>query len=169
MQLLTTVEENARSEAQRQLRNAWGAWVGTYPWRHYATLTDSNSNSPRSLVNHSKAFVRRLESRGGGRVDYIAIVEGAHRGFPHLHMLLNGTERLTTREIQRQWRLGLSEIRRYNPARAAAYYLVKELGRSYHDPDLFDFRLPRPAGAEPSHPDSAGRRAGSNRAFRPKD
>ena len=143
MQCFTTAEDSARRAARRIVRDAWGAWIEKYPWRHYVTLTDRYANSPRSLLNQGKAFIRRLESRGRGRVDYVAVVEGSRHGFPHLHMLLNGTERLTTCEIQRQWRLGFSEIRRYNAARAAAYYIVKELGRSDHDPDLFDFRLAR--------------------------
>lgn len=142
MQFWTNPEEAAQREERRRVRNAWGAWIATYPWRHYATLTDRHANPPRSLLNHGKAFVRRLESRGGCRVYYVAVVEGASRGFPHLHMLLYGAERLTTRAIQREWGLGISEIRRYDPELAAAAYLMKEIGRPHHDHDLFDFRLP---------------------------
>jgi hypothetical protein len=81
-------------------------------------------------------------------VDYFLIVEGARRGFPHLHALLLGTDFLTVKEIERAWRLGFTSIRRYDPTRGAHDYVVKELAQVDFDPDLWMFRPPPEPGQE---------------------
>ena len=119
------------------------AWLSRCVWRHYATLTDSYISSPASLLRHGQKFLRRLESKARGRVDYFLIVEGARQDFPHIHVLMRGTDSLTVREIERQWHLGLTCVRRFDPARGAASYVAKELAHADFDPDLYDMRLPR--------------------------
>jgi len=120
-----------------------GNWLKSYAWRHYATLTDDCGNSAASLRRQGTRFVRRLATKARRRVDYFLIVEGASRGFPHLHALLLGTDSLTQREIERQWRPGWSCVRRFDPARGAADYVTKELAYVDFDTDLYDFQFPR--------------------------
>lgn len=148
----------ARQAELRRYRDGMAAWLSRCLWRHYATLTDDCGNSPASLLRQGLRFVRRLESRARGRVDYFLIVEGAGRDFPHLHALLLGTDSLTVREIERQWRLGVTSVRRFDPTRGAASYVAKELAHADFDPDLYDIRLPPGPGEERRRTRSRSRR-----------
>jgi hypothetical protein len=91
-------------------------------------------------------------------VDYFLIVEGARRGFPHLHALLIGTDSLTVKEIERQWPLGLTCVRRYDCTRGAAAYVVKELAHGDFDPDLWEIHLPQEPGEKHTKRRSRSRR-----------
>ena len=157
--LRASVEAAAARRAElRRYRDAMGTWLSSYVWRHYATLTDDWGNSPASLLREGQRFIRRLDSKARRRVDYFIIVEGANRGFPHLHALVLGTDSLTAREIQRQWRLGWSCVRRFDPARGAADYVAKELAYVDFDPDLYDFRFTQVPGARTRRGRSRSRR-----------
>jgi hypothetical protein len=139
-------------------RDEMAEWLSRCVWRHYATLTDSYGNSPAGLLRQGQRFVRRLTSKAGCRVDYFLITEGASSGFPHLHALLLGTDSLTVREIQREWRLGLTCVRRYDPTRGAASYVAKELAHADFDPDLWEFSLPPESGEQPRRRSRSRRR-----------
>jgi hypothetical protein len=128
------------------------------PWWHYATLTDDYGHSPASLLRQGLVFVRRLETKARRRVDYFLIVEGARRGFPHLHALLFGTDSLTVRQVEQQWRLGFTSVRRFDPTRGAAGYVVKELAHADFEPDLYEIQLPPEPGEECARSRSRSRR-----------
>jgi hypothetical protein len=135
----------ARQVELRRYRDSMAVWLSGCTWRHYAVLTDAFGHSAACLLRQGRRFVRRLESKARCRVDFFLIVEGAHRD-PHLHVLLRGTDSLTVSEIEREWRLGWTCVRRFNPERGAASYVAKELAHAEFDTDLYDIRVPREPG-----------------------
>ena len=113
------------------LRRNWGAFVAQFSWAHYLSLTVNTPCTATALLSlFRRRFVRNLERDAQRKISYFVAVEGEVAGFTHCHALIDGSRLLTVQRLQDHWPFGFSSVRRYNPKRGAASYVVKEFGRS---------------------------------------
>lgn len=131
----------AAADAAR-LREEWTRHLAQYEWDHYCTLTSEPTVADRLRREFVNGFVRRLARATQGPVPWFYTLERGAAGTAHMHALIAGTHRLTLEQVQRAWRLGFAQVRRYDPARGAAYYLTKRLDTAAADYDVSS-RLPR--------------------------
>ena len=119
----------------RILQEAWGEWVGNRDWSHVVTLTTARRFSRERL---RKAFVeewiRYAAKAAQQRVPYFFSIEGGTLGDQaHVHALVAGTAKLERPRLVEAWRHGRAQVDVYDPARAAAYYFAKEIGKAALD------------------------------------
>jgi hypothetical protein len=114
-----------------ELRGTWGGWLSRFPWHHFATLTYRVGlvvpGCPQRLFNK---WTRHLERRCQKPVQSVVVIEqGSFGGLIHQHALLHGTADLNTEALEKSWLNGYAHVRRYDPAKGAAYYLTKSVCR----------------------------------------
>jgi hypothetical protein len=94
-------------------------------WTHVATLTFRLDANEHLAACRFEAFVRRLEQRGQGRVDYLAV---AARHAPwskaHVHALLAAPPSLTVEAIREAWLSGRQQVKLFDPLRGARQYVA---------------------------------------------
>ena len=110
------------------LRSGWGDFLERFHWSHFGTLTFRQERSQQSAVRDFRRWVRRVEQRSGGRVDWMFAVEPTYTGAAHVHCLLNTTKETTVEKLRDAWQAGFSKIVRYDRARGARHYLMKNVG-----------------------------------------
>jgi hypothetical protein len=126
------------------LRRAWGDDLAGYEWHHFVSLTTrAPVPVPRLLREFEQRWVRKLARAAQRPLAWFLAIEGTAAGWPHLHALIYGTRGLAVRQLERAWPLGNTRVYVYDPARGAAWYVVKHLAR---DPDGVEMstRWPRP-------------------------
>lgn len=113
-----------------ELVQAYADWMKVREWHHFVTLTFNAEVSPRSAEQYiGNTFVRHLERVSQQRVDYYGSVErGPMNDRPHAHLLLGGTQGLTSDAIRGSWRRGWASVGRYDPTQNAVWYSGKSLG-----------------------------------------
>ena len=127
----------------RRRRIAWAEFLQQFEWSHFATLTTRTPITADRLTGEFKqGFIRRLAWIAQRPIPWFCALEyGVERSAPHLHALIANTSSITTDELQRAWKLGNTRITIYDPGRAAAFYVSKQLLDS---PDNFDLSTRRP-------------------------
>ena len=125
----------------QQLTEAWEEFLGWFEWHHAITLTTRWAYSRYALSKEMQhGFARRLAKMTQGKVGWFYSMEDRVGGYPHLHALLGGTSHLTTTQVQRAWKSGMSRVRvlraeSLTDSSAAVRYAVKHIGRipAHHD------------------------------------
>ena len=120
------------------LASEWGQFLDGFDSSHYLTLTSRSQRTPEQLMTDFKKYIRSLERVAQNAVYWFVAGEEAIGGWGHLHALTAGTGSLRTKTLERQWRSGFSRARRFDPARGAAYYVVKEVGSKSKMLDWYD-------------------------------
>jgi hypothetical protein len=122
--------------------SAWRQLLGERQWDHFATLTSKRPASVHKFQQEFERFVRGLSLICQGPVPYAAAVESAGNGLSiHLHCLLGGSAKVRVESIRRLWRLGHSQVSRFQPNRRTVEYMGKG---GFDDPETFFWskRLP---------------------------
>lgn len=127
-------------EAVLTVRDAWSGMVGGRSSSHCATFTACGSMSSGALRRAFLRWVRRVEKAFGTPLSWFFVVERPRSGPRHLHALIGGAELVTIRGLRSCWsvKVGISDVRVYDPARGAASYVCKVIPRSDDDYDLSD-------------------------------
>lgn len=107
-------------------RDAYALFLRSIDWNHFATFTAATRFDDR-LERALLQTIRRLERVAQGPVHVFWVREVGSLGTPHIHALLKGTERVPLARIVGAWQLGRADVRAYDPAGGAAYYLTKSL------------------------------------------
>lgn len=118
-----------------QLKAAWGAHLGRYPWTHFATLTFSQESVQDYARRQFLSFVRRVE-RDAGPTYWFYGTEFGKLGRMHLHALLGRTELMTRDELQEHWPCGFSRFLPYDSQLGAAHYVSKYITKDLADYDV---------------------------------
>ncbi len=148
-----------------RLRAEWAKWIRPYAWTHWVTLTTGarstrvlkqlpsgrrvtvwkRSPAPtlsteRLVMAFGEEFIRYLEKVSQSRVYFAFTVEGGALGDrPHLHAVLLVGAAVAPARLARAWRNGRATVERYDPDRAAVWYMLKEMGGRVLD---YGVRLP---------------------------
>ena len=128
---------------RRQLVQAWGQWLSTFPWDHYLTLTFRGEVTVGPARFHFRRLVRRIEQRSQQAVYWFMAVEIGAGGRVHIHALFGQTERLAPDAIAEAWDRGRSEVARYDDRKGAAYYVSKAITSDCVDYDISPPRVDR--------------------------
>lgn len=117
-------------ELSMRARSAWGEWLGeAYLWHHFATFTFVWGPGPERAVQELRRWIRKVERLAQGPVGCFYVAErGEATGQLHLHVLLVGTQRLSSHMLERSWRHGRSEVSVYDSHLAGSYYVTKDVG-----------------------------------------
>ncbi len=124
------------------LRRAWAEFLGRLNWSHFATLTSRFEATPDHLLRECPVYVRRLERMTQGPAYWFAAVEGGAAGRSHLHVLLGATERLRRAQLEKHWRLGVTDFARFDVAHHPRY-VVKQLGAGIDAGERYAMKFPR--------------------------
>lgn len=120
---------DSKAEKDRiQLGREWGAFLDRSEWSYFSTLTFKRSTTGEYAARQFLRWIRRLETVGRSRVDWVYFVERSPAGTVHLHALSRAPVGLTTDELDFQWTAGWSDHSKYERCRGAASYIAKELG-----------------------------------------
>jgi hypothetical protein len=121
-------------------------FLDDFAWDHFVTLTTRRPLSNERIAHIFKdRFIRKLAFAAGGPIPYFYVVEGGWStgGYPHVHALISGSKAISNNGVRRVWREGISDARRYEPARGAAYYVTQEIMSSPDDYNLSKRMPPR--------------------------
>ena len=127
--------EQARIQLRPSVRKAWGDWVASMPWTHFATLTFANESSEARAKREFGRWIRWLEQRSRHPVGYVLAIERGRGGWLHLHALVDCDD-LSAATLRLTWHAGRSDVRDYDPKLAAAHYVTKEIAGSVIDYDV---------------------------------
>jgi hypothetical protein len=119
-----------------RVQRAWAEWLAQRDWHHYVSVSLPEGCSGQSAWRAFLGGVRRLESYGCRRINWLCAVEHGPSGqLPHFDALVSGTGRLDVAEVHRAWRRfsRIVHVRRYDAARGAVGYIAKEAGLEYGD------------------------------------
>ena len=108
-----------------RLPHAWGAYIRQFAWDHVATLTFRFGRPGGAIRELHDRWLRRLARNAQHSIPAFYGLERGTGGRLHLHVLTAGTAALTLAELRQAWKAGVSEVKRYDPARGAAWYVTK--------------------------------------------
>ncbi len=124
-----TKDETAR-------REALGRMLEAAEWPHVVTLTTKEPRSPEWLrAELEYRFIRRLARNAQGAVAWFAALEATADGQWHLHVLLGGTQRLRTQQLERAWKAGFTRVGLVRNSAGVIRYMTDTLGKH---PENFD-------------------------------
>lgn len=126
---------------EQDQRAAYADFLRQFEWAHFATFTAATASDDLLLYRLPQA-IRNMEKAAKKPVRAFWVRERGAYGTPHLHVLLTGTEGLSSKQIDRAWRIGRADVQVYDPARGAVFYLTKSLLEPDARWDLSS-RLPR--------------------------
>lgn len=135
-----TAHEAATQVLTIQARKAWGDWLGTIPWDHWGTLTFAYAATEEMAAKQFRKWVRWVEQRVQGPVEWFYRVERGAGGRVHLHVLTKGTAAVGATGLIAAWQEGKSEVEGYSPRGGASRYVSKQLGEGA---GYYDIHLPR--------------------------
>jgi hypothetical protein len=124
-----TLMKQAVMDECARLRESWSEFLWIHQWAHFATLTFRWACG-MDAAHHAflNRWVRSLTRAAQREVPYFFAIEvGRRGGRTHIHALVGGTERLSTRRISAAWTLGYSRVLVYDPTKGGARYLTKEI------------------------------------------
>lgn len=120
--------DGAGESEARRLRRDWAEHLAGFEWAHFATLTTRLPATPLQLRDEfERGYVRRLARMAQGPVPWFHVIERGAAGIAHVHVLLAGTEALRLDQLRWAWKLGMTDVERYDAGRGAAYYLTKSI------------------------------------------
>ena len=114
---------------QHRTRCAWDEFLHRYAWAHFGTLTAAEEWSAERLRREFlDGWVRRAAWHARSPVPWFAVIEkGPVGGRAHLHALVAGTARVSTKVLEAAWRIGNAQVRAYEPQRGGAFYVAKSI------------------------------------------
>ena len=125
---LASGEHALSTLALRQLKGAWTDWMATLPWHHYLDLTFDQFVSTDTAEKRFLSFRRHLGRLTDGCIDFFgAVARGPAGDRIHVHVVLWGTNQLTTREIHNAWRPGYDRVAVYDDTKGGVGYIVTNL------------------------------------------
>lgn len=137
--------------SKRELEQAWFSLLSEFEWHHGATLTPRYARSEHALrVEFETQFIRRVENKAQRPVGWFLAIEESPSGRLHIHSLLQGTEDLTTVQIEWAWNAGFSDVSPLRCAEAAISYALKEIKLVPEDCDLSRHLIRRENAFAPS-------------------
>lgn len=142
---------------QTMLTRAWAAFLNSYNWDWYATLTFKYPVTIRQAFKRFNKWKVGLKHAANNHINYAMAIElSRFRGdTPHLHLFLSGTKNQKPYIWERKWYQlgGFAKIEPYNPTLGANYYLANKIVGEVAD-IKFSKRLTRsgikPAATDPS-------------------
>ena len=118
-------------------------WVQQFGWQFFFTGTFRPEKSYRDTIKTKKAVSRWLGKLGKDydkhNIEYFLAVERFKNGFDtHVHMLVNGLDGLSYRQIGESWRAlyGREKVETYDEGKGANFYLTKYVTKELCDWDL---------------------------------
>ncbi len=155
--------EDDRSHASvvRKHRQSLGAWLQTFRWNWYVTLTFSHDISSETASAVLESYISELEATHKDTLSCLIATEqktvsglGKPAGRVHFHLLVGCAVRLTKRAFSDLWeqpRFGgtrvsgtAAEVRAYDPRGDATFYLLKFMKDPEWDPILRNLELVSP-------------------------
>lgn len=110
---------NAREQKRRLIRKAEANFSRK---ASFVTLTYAVDPGEEQAHKDLTNYLRRLKTASKGALKYIAVTEIGHNGRVHHHALIEGVGREI---IEKQWRLGYVNARRYQHSKAGFGGLVR--------------------------------------------
>lgn len=138
------IEGLPQTKRNEGIAEALARFLSQFEWTHFVTLTTRFKQAENRVLRvFHQRFVRPLARIAQCRIPHFLVVEATPaNGVPHIHALLGGTASLTTQRIESVWPEGFCDIKKYDPAKGAAYYVTKSLESN---PDSWDLSRHRPA------------------------
>jgi hypothetical protein len=108
------------------LTAAWGNHIHSFLWDHWVTLTSRFNAGPIVLATEFRnGYIRRLGWHAKQPITWYATFERSPAGIFHIHALIAGTDELTCATVAGAWKLGRTDVDKYDGARAASWYMSK--------------------------------------------
>jgi hypothetical protein len=133
------------------LSDAWGEFLGGYPWDWFVTLTFVGDVKTFTAHNRCNAWLRSLEWATGHPIFWFRGDECGNRfGKFHMHLLIGNVAHLHRFTWMKRWELrnGWARIFEFNPALGASYYVAKYVTKQFGEWDLSDnldaFKIQQP-------------------------
>ena len=124
---------------QNHLAEAWGKFLGGFPWDWFCTLTFREPVSSFTAHRRFGYFMRDVECAAGLPIAWFRGDEyGPHGGRLHLHALVSNVAHLRRLTWMDHWdkRNGYARILPFDPEQGAAYYCAKYVTKQFGDWDL---------------------------------
>lgn len=126
----------------RELTEAWGEWLGKWPWQLWSTLTFKQEQSHNSATRAFRNFAQWLQ-KDSPSAGWFCAHEIGDYGRLHLHALLGGLgPHVSVNMLWRWWfdRYGRAQLLPYDPTRGAAFYISKYVVKG----DLSHYEIEEP-------------------------
>lgn len=108
--------------------NEYSRWMRSREWDHKVDLTFAWHVSATTAERHFQVFVRRLQQRAQGPIDFFGGIErGDVNNRVHLHAVLHGTSQMEPEAISEAWGSGITIVETYDPNRDGVGYAGKRL------------------------------------------
>lgn len=122
------------------LREGWAHFLDGFEWDWFGSLSFRQPQTPEAAQRRFAGWVRRVEQRSCGAVNWFYVIENSPAGLAHVHCLAKTHRSISVSDMRGAWSLnGFADIVRYDPSRGARFYLVKEVGTAR----LLDWDLSR--------------------------
>ena len=133
------------------LSDAWGEFLGRYPWDWFVTLTFAGDVKTFTAHNRGNAWLRSLERAAGHPIAWFRGDECGNKfGKFHMHLLIANVAHLHRFTWMKRWeaRNGWARIYEFNPALGASYYVAKYVTKQLGEWELSDnldaFKIQQP-------------------------
>lgn len=126
---------------QRPLVEAWGDFLGGFPWDWFCTLTFRDPVPSFTAHRRFAFFMRDVEQAAGLPIAWFRADEyGPLGGRLHLHALVSNVGHLRRLTWMDRWdaRNGYARILKFDPEKGAAYYCAKYVTKQFGEWDLSD-------------------------------
>ena len=129
MNACTLVPHNITNNyrAQANVPESWGQWLNEYDWDHYCTLTFQWEATVSGAIRQYQRFIRRLERRAQGAINWFMVIEYGRGGWLHIHALLGATNALLKESVDVAWPAGKTNVQTYDSQRGASHYITKAI------------------------------------------
>jgi hypothetical protein len=124
-----------------ELAGTWGAFLSTFKWDWFLTLTFADPVCSFSAHRRFVRFSKEIEVAAGRPVAWFRGDDhGRASGRFHIHALMMHVASLNQFAWMARWgkRSGYARIIRYDPSRGAAYYIGRYVARQFSDWDFSD-------------------------------
>jgi hypothetical protein len=112
---------------RRELVQACGEWLNSYPWDWYAMLTFRQYPvGPKTAWHKFNDWKVELKKATGNPISYFMVRELPCWSYhPHYHIFLSGTKNEKPYQWKQRWYqvAGIAKIEIYDPQQDASYYL----------------------------------------------
>jgi hypothetical protein len=123
------------------LSDAWGEFLGGYPWDWFVTLTFAGDIKTFTAHNRCGTWLRSLGKAAGHPITWFRGDECGNKfGKFNMHLLIGNVAHLHRFTWMRRWevRNGWARIFEFNPALGASYYVAKYVTKQFGEWDLSD-------------------------------
>jgi hypothetical protein len=124
------------SQNRRQLREAWGQFLGQFPWDWFVNLTFRGEVPTFRAYRIVDRFLRDLEVAAGVPIHWFRADEyGARLGRFHMHLLIGNIAHLRRLYWMDEWnrRAGYARILPFDGSKGAVFYVAKYITKQGGD------------------------------------